>query len=196
MSQPVRIVIVGGGIAGLLLATKLGDWMGREGHACVTLVDRSPTHIWKPMLHTLAAGTSDAHQQQVFYLTHAQKHGFVYRPGEMRGLDRHSQQVHLAELVMPNGEVVMGSSTLHYDILVLALGSQANDFGTPGVREHCHFIDSQAQAEAFVRRLLTQASRACSEWRTCLRWHGAARNARCCLPGEPCRSTRPPRTTG
>jgi NADH dehydrogenase FAD-containing subunit len=34
-------------------------------------------------------------------------------------------------------------------VLVLAFGSRANDFGTPGVVEHCHFIDSQDQADSF-----------------------------------------------
>jgi len=42
MAQVVRIVIVGGSIAGLLMATKLGDRLGTTGRASVTLIDRSP----------------------------------------------------------------------------------------------------------------------------------------------------------
>src|ERR1700681_2254071 len=103
MSQAVRIVIAGGGIAGILLATKLGDQLGRSGRATVTLIDRSPTHIWKPMLHTIAAGTRDVQQQQVIYLAHARDHGFSYRPGEMCGLDRSARSVQLAELRTPDG---------------------------------------------------------------------------------------------
>ena len=60
----LRIVIVGGGIAGLLLATRLGPRLARM-RGRVTLVDRSWTHVWKPMLHTFAAGTWNVHQQQV-----------------------------------------------------------------------------------------------------------------------------------
>jgi NADH:ubiquinone reductase (H+-translocating) len=41
----------------------------------------------------------------------------------------------------------------------LAFGSRANDFGTPGVVEHCHFIDSQDQADAFNARLRAQVVR-------------------------------------
>lgn len=144
-----RIVIVGGGIAGLLLATRLGDTLGRSGRAQVTLIDRNATHIWKPMLHTIAAGTRDVQQQQVIYLAHAREHGFDYQPGEMEGLERDARVVRLAELRAASGEVVIGARTIEYDVLVLALGSRANDFGTPGVLEHCHFIDSQKQAEVF-----------------------------------------------
>jgi NADH:ubiquinone reductase (H+-translocating) len=44
-------------------------------------------------------------------------------------------------------------------VLVLAFGSRANDFGTPGVVEHCHFIDSQDQADSFNARLRAQLVR-------------------------------------
>ena len=47
-------MIIGGGAGGLELATRLGDRLGphgmRGGRAEITLVDRSRTHIWKPML--------------------------------------------------------------------------------------------------------------------------------------------------
>ncbi len=153
MRETPRIVIVGGGIAGLLLATRLGDTLGRSERARITLVDKSATHIWKPMLHTIAAGTRDVQQQQVIYLAHAREHGFDYQPGEMAGLDRDARVVKLAELKAPSGEVVIGPRTIGYDVLILAIGSRANDFGTQGVLEHCHFIDSQAQAEIFNEAL-------------------------------------------
>lgn len=153
MGQAKRIVIVGGGIAGLLLATRLGDTLGRSGRAVITLIDKSATHVWKPMLHTIAAGTRDVQQQQVIYLAHARDHGFDYQPGEMLALDRNTRVVKLAELRAASGEVVIGPRSVEYDVLVLALGSRANDFDIPGVPEHCHFIDSQAQAESFNEAL-------------------------------------------
>ncbi|MDE1182205.1 NAD(P)/FAD-dependent oxidoreductase [Paraburkholderia sp.] len=159
MSQPVRIVIVGGGIAGLLLATRLGNQLGRSGQANITLIDSSPTHIWKPMLHTIAAGTRDVQQQQVIYLAHAREHGFTYQPGEMTGLDRERREVQLAAITSPQGDTILDPRTVGYDVLVLSLGSRANDFGTPGVRQHCHFIDSQRQAEAFNVALRTRVFR-------------------------------------
>src|ERR1700733_2290529 len=43
-----RVVIVGGGVGGLGLATRLSETLGRAGHARIVLVDRWPTHFWKP----------------------------------------------------------------------------------------------------------------------------------------------------
>ncbi|RQZ38257.1 NAD(P)/FAD-dependent oxidoreductase [Burkholderia sp. Bp9090] len=153
MTTPTRIVIVGGGIAGLQLATRLGERLGRTGRAQVTVVDRSPTHVWKPMLHTIAAGTRDVQQQQVIFLAHARDHGYTYQPGELTGLDCARRRVQLGEIRSQDGERVVDARELEYDVLILALGSQANDFGVPGVREHCYFIDSQRQAETFNEAL-------------------------------------------
>ncbi|MEM5404835.1 NAD(P)/FAD-dependent oxidoreductase [Paraburkholderia unamae] len=149
MKKPTRIAIVGGGIAGILLATRLGDRLGRSAEASVTLIDRSPTHIWKPMLHTIAAGTRDVNQQRVIYLSHAREHSFTYQPGEMCGLDRERREVQLAAIESHEGGLMLERRTVPYDVLLLSVGSRANDFGVPGVLEHCHLIDSQQQAETF-----------------------------------------------
>lgn len=153
-----RVRIVGGGVAGLILATRLGDALGRRGLATVTLIDRSPTHVWKPMLHTFAAGTWNVYQQQVQLLAHARRHHFEYVPGEMSDVDPAARRIRLAPLDL-DGERIADARDLEYDTLVLAYGSRANDFGTPGVAEHCHFIDSQDQADAFNLRLRAHVAR-------------------------------------
>src|SRR4051794_35426759 len=50
-----RIVVVGGGAGGLELVTWLGDRLGKRGKAEVALVERARTHLWKPLLHEIAA---------------------------------------------------------------------------------------------------------------------------------------------
>ena len=82
--------IVGGGAGGLELATRLGHKLGRRGKAAVTLIDGKRTHLWKPLLHEIAAGSMDEGMHAIDYLAQAYWHGFVYRAGSMAGLDRES----------------------------------------------------------------------------------------------------------
>lgn len=155
-----RIVVVGGGVAGLEIATQLGRKLGRAGRAEVTLLDRDSVHVWKPMLHTIAAGISDMHREQLPFVAQAAAQGFTYQPGEMGGLDRDRRVVQVNPLEFPDGRVLLGARELPYDILILALGSSANDFGTPGVAEHCHFIDSRVQSDNFNREARAQILKA------------------------------------
>ena len=152
--QQPRLVIVGGGVAGLEVASTLGRrWRGRADAPSLILVDRESAHVWKPMLHTIAAGTRDISQQQTAYLAQARDAGFAYRPGELCGLDRAAREIRLAAQHAPDGRLLVPPSRLGYDVLVLSTGSQANDFGTPGVAEHCWNIDSRRQADAFNREV-------------------------------------------
>ncbi|WP_374620437.1 NAD(P)/FAD-dependent oxidoreductase [Pandoraea sp.] len=159
MSRANRIVIVGGGIAGLKLATRLGRTLGRAGAARVTLVDSHPSHLWKPMLPTVAAGTRDGTPTRVTYLAHACRNGFEYQAGRMCGLDRARREIVLGEMEAPDGSRLLGERRVPYGALVLALGSQADDACLPGVRDVCHFIDSEPQAEAFNAAMRGEALR-------------------------------------
>ncbi|MCQ9155260.1 NAD(P)/FAD-dependent oxidoreductase [Acidomonas methanolica] len=144
-----RLVIVGGGVAGLALATRLGDQLGRTGQAAITLVDKSFAHVWKPMLHCFAAGTAQNENDRVPFLPHASRHHFEFWPGEITAIDRESRALTLAPVRAADGSEVLGERMVHYDIIVLAIGSRANDFGTPGILEHCLFIDNFVEANSF-----------------------------------------------
>ncbi len=155
ISDRHRIVIVGGGAGGLELATKLGDRLGRRGQAEIVLVDANPTHLWKPLLHEVAAGTLNSYQDELNYLAHARYHGYRFQFGRMTGLDRARREIELAPVIGDDGREIVGLRHLHYDTLILAVGSVSNDFGTPGAKEHCRFLDSRAEAEALHRELLS-----------------------------------------
>ncbi|MDI5934878.1 NAD(P)/FAD-dependent oxidoreductase [Halomonas kalidii] len=153
MSVP-RIVVVGGGAGGLELVTRLGRRLGRRGKAEIVLVDRNSTHIWKPLLHEVATGALDSGLDEIAYQGHARAHGYQFQQGTLCGLDREARTLTLAPILDDDGVEVLPSRTLPYDELVIAVGSVSNDFGTPGVAEHCHFLDSPHQAEAFRRDML------------------------------------------
>jgi NADH dehydrogenase len=155
-----RIVIVGGGAGGLELATKLGHKLGKRGQAAVTLVERNRTHLWKPLLHEVAAGSMDEDIHEVDYLAQAHWHGFTYRIGEMDGLDRQRRLIHVAPFIDEEGNRVTPASQIGYDTLVIAIGSVVNEFGTPGVKEYALSLDTEEQAERFHRRLVNACIRA------------------------------------
>lgn len=155
-----RIVIVGGGAGGLELATRLGDRLGKRGRAHITLIDKKRTHFWKPHLHEIAAGSMNLGMHELSYMAQGHWHGFTDRIGEMTGLDRQRRVVHLAPHVDEFGEVVTPLREIGYDTLVLAVGSQTNDFGTPGVREHAIALETPVDAEQFHRRLVNACIRA------------------------------------
>ncbi|WP_454887463.1 NAD(P)/FAD-dependent oxidoreductase [Sphingomonas oryzagri] len=160
MAHDHRVVILGGGVAGMEIATHLAGRKTPRGSLAITLIDREPAHVWKPMLHTIAAGTSNVSQQETAYVAQARARGFIFQPGEAAGVDREKRMVRLAPWQAPDGQILLDARDVPYDTLVLALGSRANDFGTPGVAEHCHTIDSRGQAIAFndrVRMALLQS---------------------------------------
>jgi NADH dehydrogenase len=151
---PHRIVILGGGAGGLELATLLGDRLGRSGAAAIMLVDRTPTHMWKPLLHEVAAGSMDVHAHQLDYLAQARWHHFQFRLGNVEQIDRQRREVTVGPVAGEDGEEMLPRRALAYDTLVIAVGSETNHFNTPGAAEHALMLDSAHDAERFHRKLI------------------------------------------
>ena len=155
-----RIVIVGGGAGGLALATQLGKRLGKKKLADITLVDAARTHVWKPLLHQLAAGSFDTHAEEIEYLAQARWNHFKFRLGSLTGIDRVQKTVQLAASHDDSGREITPPQSLSYDTLVIAVGSQTNDFGTPGAQEHTIKLDSPQAAKQFNERLINACIRA------------------------------------
>jgi NADH dehydrogenase len=149
-----RVVIVGGGAGGLELATRLGRRHGRRGRMEVVLVDRARTHMWKPLLHAVAAGSLNIHAEQVDYLYQARWNHFEYCRGPMIGLDRAAREIVIGEVRSDDGALILPVRRLQYDTLVVAVGSTCNDFDTPGVADHAWKLDTPWQAHLFHRKLV------------------------------------------
>ncbi len=156
--RKTQIVVVGGGAGGLELVRKLGAKYGRKRHDII-LVDQNLSHIWKPLLHEVAAGSLDANLDEVGYRGHCAKWGYRFFQGSLESIDREAKSIRLAPVMDDHGEEVIGGHTIRYDILVLAVGSISNDFGVPGVAEHCLYLDSREQADRFRTKLLNHCLR-------------------------------------
>ena len=159
-NKPHRIVVVGGGAAGLELVTHLGDRLGKRGLADIALIERSRTHLWKPLLHSVAAGSMDPSEHQLNYLAQGHWHHFRYHFGEMVGLDRAAKMVRLGATHDEEGREIAAPRSIPYDTLVIAIGSVTNDFGTPGAAEFAVPLETAEQAVRFHHRLVNAGLRA------------------------------------
>jgi len=157
-SKKIQIVVVGGGAGGLGLVARLGKKFGRKKFDII-LVDRNQTHIWKPLLHEVAAGSLDANLDEVGYRNHAYRWNYRFFDGSLEGIDREARQVIIAPIVDETGKEIVARHRIRYDYLVIAVGSVSNDFGTPGVHDNAIYLDDRTQADRFRKRLLNQCLR-------------------------------------
>ncbi|OWW22570.1 NAD(P)/FAD-dependent oxidoreductase [Noviherbaspirillum denitrificans] len=156
------IAIVGGGAGGLELATRLGDSLGKSGRARIVLVDRYPTHFWKPLLHTVAAGKLDPQVHQVEYAAQAADHGFQFICGEVLRVDRDSRTLDIGSWRGDDGAELLPPRSLQYDKLVLSCGAVTNFFNIPGAEQHSLTLDNVQDAEFFRKRFLASCMQASS----------------------------------
>jgi NADH dehydrogenase len=153
-----QIVVVGGGAGGLELVRRLGAKLGRTDFD-VILLEHNSTHIWKPLLHEVAAGSLDANLDEVGYRSHGYRWRYRFFYGSLEGIDREARQVIVAPVLDEDGTELIGRHRIRYDYLVLAIGAVSNDFGTPGAREFCLFLDDREQADRFRQKLLNHCLR-------------------------------------
>jgi NADH dehydrogenase len=158
MAKKIQIVVVGGGAGGLELVTRLGAKFRRRRHDII-LVERNRTHIWKPLLHEVAAGSLDANLDEVGYRSHCYRWGYRFFQGALQDIDREAGEIVLAPIVEQDGAEIMGAHRLRYDYLVLAVGSVSNDFNTPGAALNALFLDDQRMADRFRHKLLDHCLR-------------------------------------
>lgn len=139
-----RVVILGGGFAGLAAALEL-DARRHD----VTLVDRSRWFEWLPNIHELLSGvkTPDPLRLPLDRIVRGAEHRFVR--DEVTRIDPAGRRV----------ETRRRRTAIPYDALIVGLGGVDATRGVPGVVEHALPFKSVAQCERIGRRLARLARR-------------------------------------
>ena len=153
-------MIVGGGAGGLELATKLGNTLGKKKIAEIILIDAKKTHVWKPLLHEIAAGSLNPDKDELEYLAQAHWHHFKFRYGRVNEVDSQNKTVSIEPTYDIDGTEIIPLRKIKYDTLVLSVGSTVNDFNIPGAKEFAVALDTQDQAERFHQKLHNSILRA------------------------------------
>ena len=150
-----RIVVVGGGAGGLELVTRLGDRYARRGDVEVVLCDKNHAHLWKPLLHEVAAGTLNSNEDELSYLAQSHWHHFVFRLGALAALDRTSKTIHARSDTRRPGE--RDHSAANAPLRRARAGRRQRDERlrrAGGSLIHCFFLDGRHQADTFHQRLV------------------------------------------
>lgn len=147
-----QIVVLGGGIAGIEFLVRINKQIDHSRYE-LCLIDKNEFHTWKPMLHTFAAGTASPQEQGMSFLIQAKRHNFTFQPGEVTEVNTDKKEITLAPYIDQHDDEILPQRTVHYDYLVVALGSKANDFNTKGVKEFAYTIDDVGYALEFYNDL-------------------------------------------
>ncbi len=161
MGEKANIVILGGGFVGLVLARKLVE-AGVVGKSCeVTVIDKSSSHTYTPWLYEVSSGylsRNDGRKGRCKLYTSASV-PFAGIPGYRHVRFRHEA---ITSVDFQSKSVFLADGlTVRYSILIIALGTESNYFGIPGLPEHCSPLKSASDAvdiERQVRDLLVDAS--------------------------------------
>lgn len=146
MTEKERIVIVGGGFAGLNL-TKYLDKDRFE----ITLVDRNNFHSFPPLFYQIASGGLDPGNISFPFRRELRKLG-------TEGLSYHMGDVHTIDVLRK--EVRTQFETIEYDKLIICAGTTNNFFGNPELIKNVFTMKSAAEATRCRNEILDRLERA------------------------------------
>ena len=121
-----RILILGGGFAGLATARKLERLLAL-GEAEITLVSRENFSLFTPMLPEIGSGNLET--RHVVTPVRAQLHRTSFVLADVKNVDLEAKRVTVEHTIMGSMQ------TLAYDHLIIGLGSVTSTFGLPGIAE-------------------------------------------------------------
>lgn len=128
MAERHKVVILGGGFAGLYAALELEKRLAKHANVDVTLVNRENFFMFTPMLHEVAAGELDP--TNIVNPVRKLLRRVSFYEGRVLKIDLHNKKVTVEHGFDEH------SHELPYDQIILALGSTTQFFNLPGVEEH------------------------------------------------------------
>ncbi len=133
-----RVLIAGGGFAGLKLATRLAD-----SDFQVVLIDKNNFHQFQPLFYQVATAGLEPSAIS-FPLRKIFQHtpNVIIRIAEIKGLNTIKK------------EVITSLGDVRYDILVLAMGVDTNFFGMPHIASNAIPMKSVSEALSLRNKLL------------------------------------------
>jgi NADH dehydrogenase len=146
MAERHKIVIVGGGFAGLYAALELEKGLPKHTNVDVTLVNRENFFLFTPMLHEVAAGDLDP--TNIVNPVRKLLHRVSFYEGKVIEIDLHTKSITVAHGFDEH------THELHYDQIVLALGSTTQYFNLPGVEEHALTMKTLSDAVKLRNHLI------------------------------------------
>lgn len=154
-TERTRVLIVGGGFAGVYAAVELDRLLKHDPNVEVTIVNRDNFFLFTPMLHEVAA--SDLDVTHIVNPVRKLVRKVQFFDGDVVDLD-----VERRAVVVSHGADAH-THALPYDHLVIALGSITNFFGLPGLEERALTMKSLGDAIALRNRLIALLEEADTE---------------------------------
>ena len=154
-ADKTHVVILGGGFGGVSTAQRLEQLLWRDSGVGITLLSQSNYLLFTPMLAEVAASALEP--QHIGAPVRAALPRTNFRRCDVTAIDTAGQMV-----LVRDGPLSAGKE-LHYDHLVLALGSVPNYFGLPGMEEHAFSLKTLDDATRLRNHVIAQFEQADAE---------------------------------
>lgn len=155
MSKAKKILVLGGGFAGIECVRKLESYFPKEEDIQITLVSEDNFFLFTPMLPQVASGTIETRHIVIPVRTLLKRAKFY--EAEVKNIDPYGKTVTLSGTKEKRG------ISLHYDYLVLALGSQTNFFGMDKLEELAYSMKTLNDAVVLRNRVIDMLEQADNE---------------------------------
>jgi len=156
-----RVVVLGGGFAGLECIRRLESYFMRDFDIEIVLVSEDNFLLFTPMLPQVASGMIET--RHIIMPIRALIEKTVFYEDRIRNIDP------FGKIVTLSGTSEKRGISLHYDFLVIALGSQTNFFGLTNVEEHAYTMKTLNDAMILRNRIIDMLEQSENETNPILR---------------------------